>query len=116
MERLLMVMEKQKLVPPGGGHSLLFLAAADEEGRKWALRTAMDLRRGGFACELDLLGRSLKAQMREADRQQASFVIAVGADELKRNQASIKNMRSGKHHSVDLRNLAGELAKLGGGP
>ena len=116
MERLLMVMEKQKIVPPGGGHPLVFLAAADEEGRKWVIRTAMGLRRRGFACELDLLGRSLKAQMREADRQQASFVIAVGADELKRNQASIKNMRSGEQRSVDLRNLAAELAKLGDGP
>jgi len=113
MERLMTVTEKQKIEPAIGGHPLVFLAAADEEGRKWAIRTAMDLRRGGIACELDLLGRSLKAQMREADRQQASFVVPVGSDELKRNQAVVQNMRSGEQRSVDLPNLAGELSKLG---
>jgi len=114
MERLLMVMEKQKIAGGSPGKPLLFIAAADEEGRRWAQRKAMELRRTGLAAEVDLLERSLKAQMREADRQQASFVLVVGSDELKRNQGSLKDMRSGEQRSVVLDNLAGELPRLPG--
>ncbi len=110
LERLLMVMEKQKtgeLTPPA---PLVFIAAADEDGKRWATRTAIELRRAGIAAELDLLGRSLKAQMREADRQQAGFVIVVGSDELRRNEGRLKEMRTGEERTLALDKLAAGLA------
>lgn len=109
MERLLMVMEKQKIADGARSSPLLFIAAADEDGRRWARRIVMELRRAGLAAEADLLERSLKAQMREADRQRASFVLVVGADELRRNQGSLKDMRSGEERTLALDNLAAEL-------
>jgi histidyl-tRNA synthetase len=113
MERLLMVMEKQGLPGPGPARPVVFIAAADEEGRSWARRTAAELRRGGIAAELDHLERSLKAQMREADRQQASFVLVVGAEELRQGRGSLKEMESGTTRPVSLDALAGELAAGG---
>src|SRR5258706_9252263 len=110
LERLLMVMEKQKIgevTPPA---PLVFIAAADEDGKRWATRSAIELRRAGIAAELDLLGRSLKAQMREADRQQAGFVIVVGSDELRRNEGRLKEMRTGEERTLALDKLAAWLA------
>ena len=109
LERLLMVMEKQKIGGSSPPAPLVFLAAADEDGKRWATRAAIELRRAGLAAELDLLGRSLKAQMREADRQEAGFVIVVGSDELRRNEGSLKNMRTGEQAAVPLDNLASAL-------
>lgn len=110
MERLLMVMEKQKAseVPPAA--PLLFIASADEDGKRWATRTVIELRRAGVAAEADLLGRSLKAQMREADRQRAGFVIVVGSDELRRNEGSLKDMRTGGQRLLALDQLASLLS------
>jgi histidyl-tRNA synthetase len=111
IERLLMVMEAQKIGEASPPAPLLFIAAADEDGRRWATRTVIGLRRAGFAAEIDLLGRSLKAQMREADRQQAGFVIVVGSDELRRNEGSLKEMRSGTQRPVALDYLVSELPR-----
>lgn len=116
MERLLMAMEKQKLEGGVSPAPLLFIAAADEDGRRWAMSKVMELRRAGLAAETDLLERSLKAQMREADRQRSAFVLVVGAHELGENAASVKDMKSGKESRLSLGRLAEELAALGKGP
>jgi histidyl-tRNA synthetase len=66
----------------------------------------MDLRRQGIACDTDLLGRSLKSQMREADRQQAASVLVVGAAEIASGSATLKNMSTGMSANIALAELA----------
>ncbi len=112
IERLLMVMEQQNVATANEAYPELFIAAADDEGRRWAMAAAMTLRRAGIACEIDLLGRSLKAQMREADRQRARFVIVVGANELRQNSARLKDMQNGEERSVTLSSLPTEFRGL----
>jgi len=112
IERLLMVLERQQIAIGSDVHPGLFLAAADDEGRQWALTMAMKLRRAGIACEIDFLGRSLKAQMREADRQHARFVTVVGARELQENAAQLKNMQNGEQRTVALSDFFTELQQL----
>lgn len=105
IERLLMVMEQQNLFSDNGPHPVLFIAAADEKGKQWAIEYAQKLREDGIACEIDLLGRSVKAQMREADRQKAEFVIVVGETELQKQSVSLKNMKTGEQKDVAVVNL-----------
>ena len=109
MERLITVMEAQQLFKDEQTHPRLYLVAADDEGRDWAFRQTFELRRQGIVCELDLLGRSLKAQMREADRQQADYVLVVGGDELKRQVVNLKNMKTGQQKTLLITNLLQEL-------
>lgn len=112
IERLLMVMEKQNLDIADPVHPLLFIASADDKGKRWAIETAMAIRRSGIACEFDLLGRSLKSQMREADRQHASYVLIVGTNELLQDAAQLKNMASSEQRTVTLSNLVTELSRI----
>ena len=105
MERLMMALGTDA-APDDGPSPTVFLASADERGRAWALEEAMGLRRKGIASESDLLGRSLKAQMREADRQRARFVVIVGEKELALEEAVLKDMRSGEERAVRLDSLA----------
>ncbi len=101
MERLLMVLGKQKHTFGKDPQPTVFLASTDEVGRAWTLQQALKLRTSGVACELDLLRRSLKAQMKEADRQKAKFVVIVGQKELNERRATFRDMKSGAQEAVE---------------
>lgn len=102
MERLMMVLEKAGTIPAKQQVPVLFIAGLDEKSRSWAFIKAMKLRSLGIPAEVDFLGRSLKAQMREANRQEAAYVIVVGDAELGSGQAKMKNMKTGDERPVQL--------------
>ncbi|MEX2116567.1 MAG: histidine--tRNA ligase [Bacteroidota bacterium] len=102
IERLMMALEKK------GGDLLplsrprIFLVGLDAPSRSWAFVRTCKLRKQGIPAETDYSARSLKAQLREANRQQAQFVIVVGEQELKSGSAKLKNMQSGEEVTVSL--------------
>ncbi len=112
IERLLMVMEKQNLFNEDDYHPNVFFVAADEKGKKWIFHQLNELRRGGIRCDTDFLGRSLKAQMREADRQKAEFVIVVGEQEMNDSNLQIKQMKTGEQQRVAMNELQSVLVRL----
>jgi histidyl-tRNA synthetase len=65
----------------------------------------MELRGKGIRVELDYLARSIKAQMREANRQNAQYVLVVGEQELKSAKGKLKQMSSGAETEVALDNI-----------
>lgn len=101
MERLMMILEKKGFQPPKQ-HPKIFIAAADEQSREWVLKTTMELRANGIASECDLLSRSLKSQMKEADRQQAQFSLVVGNMELESGKALLKNLTDHSQQQIQL--------------
>ena len=105
IERLLTAMQKQEIIAGEIAKPKLYIASADDKGREWAIIKAMEFRRHGINCEIDLLRRSLKSQMREADRQQAEFVIIIGDNEIQREQATLKNMKTSEQAEVMFRDL-----------
>ncbi|HPY37352.1 MAG TPA: His/Gly/Thr/Pro-type tRNA ligase C-terminal domain-containing protein, partial [Clostridia bacterium] len=58
-------------------------------------RLAHELRQLGKRAECDQLGRSLKAQLKYADKLGAVYVVAIGEDELRENRVKLKNMAAG---------------------
>ena len=105
IERALMAMEKQNLFSGEQIKPKIFIAAADSAGKEWAITQAMTFRRNGISCEIDFLERSLKSQMREADRQKAEFVIIIGENELRNDHVSVKNMKTGNQTIVMIKDL-----------
>ncbi len=101
LERLLMVIEKQKLDIGTAPSPRIFIIAADDSGRHWSLTNAIEMRRRGISCDIDFVERSVKSQMREADRQHAEYVIVIGKDEINRRQVRIKNMGNGSDEVVE---------------
>jgi histidyl-tRNA synthetase len=99
-ERLMMVLEKQKLFPLGDERTALFIAAVGGEAHRWAIKQALELRRRGLSVELDFLDRSLKSQMREAGRLGARYVMIIGENEMTNHSATVKNMETGEQKSV----------------
>ncbi|MFZ1729254.1 MAG: histidine--tRNA ligase [Bacteroidota bacterium] len=105
IERVLMVMEKNGYAFPTSA-PLVYLVGMDEASRAWAFRTAIAMRTKGIAIEIDYAGRSLKAQMREANKLACPFVAIVGESEMNAEQAQVKNMRQGTQESVEFTRLA----------
>ncbi len=102
IERLLMVLSKLGKNEISSANPILYFVGLDEPARIWAFLKANELRRKGICTEVDYLGRSVKSQMREANRQQAQYVIVVGEQELKIKTAKLKNMRTGEETSISL--------------
>ena len=70
----------------------------------------MEIRNNGISAECDLLGRSLKAQMRDADRQGAAAVVVVGQQEFQSGKANLKNMKTGESREILLDELGKNFA------
>jgi len=104
IERLLMVLEKleKSFVEPGPA---LYIVALDERSRKWAFTKASEMRKKGIQTEVDYLERSVKAQMRDANRVSAQYVLVVGEQELAAGTGKLKNMQSGAEVGVDLNDI-----------
>jgi len=102
IERLLMVLSKlgkNELKQPA---PILYFVGLDEQARTWTFLKASELRRKEICVEVDYLGRSVKSQMRDANRQLANYVIVVGEQELKTKSAKLKNMRTGEETTISL--------------
>lgn len=105
IERLIMVLKKKELLPSAIRGPRLYIVSADENARRWTFQRSMELRRHGIAVEIDYLERSVKAQMREANRMACELVLIVGERELSSGSGTIKNMTSGMESSVALSQL-----------
>jgi histidyl-tRNA synthetase len=111
IERLLMVLEKTGNFKFDKPFLKLFIAAADEKSRTAVFKLAIALRSCGISCDIDLMNRSLKAQMREADRQFAEYVVVIGENETSSGRIILKNMRTGKEEEIFLKDLQTRLAE-----
>ncbi|AJE03205.1 histidine--tRNA ligase [Geobacter pickeringii] len=80
----------------------LFIAALGDEAQDEAFLLMSSLQRLGFTVEMDYEGKSLKSQMRRADKFNARFTLIIGGDELAKKSAALKNMDAGSQDEVSL--------------
>ena len=105
MERLLIALREANTELPQEPAPEIYIVGLGDKAQKWTLITAQSLRAEGRCVCFDLKGRSMKAQMREANRLKASFVVIVGEDELLKNTAVVKDMEQGSQEEVAFDNL-----------
>jgi histidyl-tRNA synthetase len=84
------------------GRPRIMLVGADDEGRTAAHRLAHELRARRVVVEVDHRGRSVKAQMKRADRSGAETVLVLGARELEASAGQLKDMATGTVREVSL--------------
>jgi len=111
MERLLLVLEEEGVTLPGDRRLDVFIVTAGAEGPR-ALAAADGLRRLGLAVDLDLMARGLRAQMKQADRLGAAFVVVLGEEEARRGVSAVRDMATGAQHEVALDALPDALDRL----
>ncbi len=114
LERLVLMKGEAKVAPVS---PQLFIAAIGEAAADRAFVLMSQLQTVGIRAEMDYLGKSLKAQMRRANKLNAAFTLILGEDELQSGRAQLKNMADSSQSPVELENLADELKKkLGESP
>jgi histidyl-tRNA synthetase len=114
VERMLLIMEAQNVAPPPAPE-IVYVAAIDDAGREAALRVLRDLRCAGIAADTDYAHRSLKAQMKEADRLNCRQAVILGGDELAAGTAMVRDMQSREQKPVAVGELAAALSGGAGG-
>ncbi len=112
MERVLLALEAEQVKLDIEISPDLFVAVVDNTDRPEAFRILTDLRRYGLAAEMDYMARSLRSQMKLADKLGSEFVIILGPDELKSGRVAIKNMATGAERKVSLDQIADSIKNL----
>ena len=100
VERILLALDSE---PEEPGMDV-FVAAAEQE-REGALALVTELRRAGLRADLDLAGRSLKGQMKQADRVGARQAVILDD-----GGAQVRDMQSGEQRELDLARAVDQLA------
>lgn len=100
--RLKMVMEAQGIELPERDKCDIYIASMDQEASYKAMQIVTDLRASGIHAQTDIFGRSLKAQMKYADKIGAKYTAVLGSDELADNKCKVKNMSTGSIKELDL--------------
>lgn len=108
LERLVLMKGEQRIVAEG---PQLFIAALGKEAADCAFVLMSQLQSAGVYAEMDYLGKSLKAQMRRANKLNAAFTLILGEEELQSGQAQLKDMADSSQTSVALNALAGVLTE-----
>lgn len=106
VERLLMTMEaangKREYKPSCD----LYLGAMGDDAQGVIVPIVMGLRSKGIYAEMDLLGRSVKAQMKYANKKGAKYSAIIGGNEIEAGKCTIKNMATKEHEEVAFNDIA----------
>lgn len=115
IERILLAMAVLRQETPSRWQPFVFVATAggqDAADRGFALLS--EIRRRRVPAEMDHLGRSLKAQMKQANRLGCMYALIVGDEELARGVATLRRLTDGRQEDLDLGSAAARLGELYG--
>ncbi len=107
LERLVLALPEDKI--PKAAAPDVYVVALGDAARDEVVRLVADLRRGGVRAESDYESRSLKSQLKRADRVKARRAAIIGDNELALGQVTVRDMATGEQHAVPLGELLATL-------
>ena len=90
----------------------LYIVGLGDTVRPVVIKLAEDLRQNKIRTNFDPLRRSLKAQMREANKAGASYAILIGDQELESGEAKLKDLNTGDQENIALDKLVNHINSL----
>ena len=113
-ERIMLVLEAQGNDPHLENTPFIYIGSIGSSGALKAQEIAITLRKSGIYAEYDTVGRSVKAQLKYADKTNALYNAVIGDDDIAADKIRLKNMESGEACEIKLSELADEIKKLYG--
>lgn len=110
LERLIMVLENAGILPPDDDNCRVFIASMGQRAETEAFTLAQRLRALGIRAEINHCKRSLKAQMKYADKIRAQSVIVIGDNEVDGDVYTVKDMASGEESVFAKADIASAFA------
>lgn len=111
IERLLLLMENTSVEFPEEQKPLIYIAGMDDISRSLAFKIATELRKKGISAETDLMQKSVKAQLKYANKIGAKFVAVLGETEVSQGEVSLKRMSDGNIETVKLSDIYTYLSR-----
>ena len=105
IERLIMTLSKEVVEIPNNNYYDLYIGAIGKEAYKASFKLANDLRVKGSKVEINHMGRSLKAEMKFANKIGAKYTLILGEDELTSKIAKLKRMSDGEIFEISLNEI-----------
>lgn len=102
LERVLLALEKQNLLPKAPNSLDVFVASFGKGTQATAFHLLTELRLAGFTADMDFMERSIKAQMKHANKYPARFVAIIGENEAAEGKVMLKNMQTSEQELVAL--------------
>jgi histidyl-tRNA synthetase len=112
IERILLACENEKSFTVPEPSIDVYLVRIGDELESFVNEIATKLRKENLSIDFDYLQRSVKAQMREANKMNAKYVLFIGGDEYKEGMIKMKNMSSGEEEKISIAQIREFVAKL----
>ena len=106
LERFMMLLEARGIELPAENPTDLYIASMNDEANIKAAELAAQVRQEGVACLFDTVGRSLKAQMKFANKIGVLYTAVLGTDEIEKGVVNVKCMADGTEVPVELEDFA----------
>lgn len=105
LERVVEILKSKILNPKSEQGILLFIATLGDKAKKLGVKLAAEARGKGISADTDYLSKSLKAQMKTADRLRARFVFIIGENEIEKRAALFKDMATAEQTEIKFEEL-----------
>ncbi len=110
MERLFIACEELGIDLGGEKEVDVYIVTLGDHARRWGLQQLPKLREKGVSATMDYMGRSMKAQMKDANRENARFAIIVGENELNEGTFTFRDMKESKEEALSFEEISNLLA------
>ncbi|MBO6210562.1 MAG: histidine--tRNA ligase [Schwartzia sp.] len=109
LERVMLAMEMQDLFPETEEGTDAFIVAMGDDAKVPAFRLLAELRDAGLSARMDYAGRSMKSQMKQADKANARYALILGEDELAKGVVTLRDMESSAQEQVAREEIVNKL-------
>jgi histidyl-tRNA synthetase len=115
IERVILALQSEGVDLPVDVGLDCFLIPLGEQAETKSTSLLYELRQAGISADKDYTGRKMKAQMKQADRLHAKYVLLLGEEELGKQVINVKTMETGEQEEVKMDQLITHLVKRLGG-
>lgn len=105
MERLILTMEQNNITIPVEPFIDLYVGSMGDSAKLKSMQLVNSLRQKGMKCESDHMDRSVKAEMKYANKIGARYTLVIGEDELNTGKAKLKRMSDGELFDCDINDI-----------
>ena len=109
IERVLLALENQKLLPQLDRGIDVYIAFMGTEAQLSAFKLLYDLRLNGVSADMDFMNRNIKGQMKQANKYPAKFVAIIGEDEVAQQKVMLKSMATGEQELVNRNEIIAKI-------
>lgn len=109
LERVLLALEMQNLLPAQESVVDAFVVALGDGAQSAAFSLLARLREAGLSAGMDFSGRSMKAQMKQANKANARYVLILGEDEVRDSVVTLKNMQTSEQQKIAIQEIINTL-------